>query len=56
MALDLSNNKRLYEGIKEHLGHNIEVGNYADGTNVAIECLTCYSVLVDADLEDCEDE
>jgi len=56
MALDLSNNTNLYKGIMEHYGHDIEVANYADGTNVAIECVTCYTVLIDVNLEDCEDE
>jgi len=56
MALDLSNNKRLYDGIKEHLGHELEIADYGDGENVAIECVTCYTVLVDVNEEDCEDE
>ena len=48
MALDLSNSKRLYDGISEHIGHDLEIVSYA-GENVAIECTTCYTVLIDVD-------
>ena len=49
MSLDLSNNRNLYSGIIEHLGHDIEIANYGEGINVAIECATCYTVLIDVD-------
>ena len=49
MALNLSDNRTLYEGISEHLGHELEVASYAGGENVAIECVTCGSVLLDVD-------
>ena len=55
MGLDLSNNANLYKGIMEHYGHDIEVANYGEGTNVAIECATCYTVLIDVNLKDCEE-
>ena len=38
---------------EEHYGHDITVARYADAegetVNVAIECVTCYQVLADAD-------
>jgi hypothetical protein len=39
----------LYEKLKEHLGHNIVCVSYGQHDNIAIECMDCYAVLVDAD-------
>lgn len=35
-----------YQQLNAHLGHKIEVANYAD-ENVALECVDCSEVLVD---------
>lgn len=41
-----------YDRIREHIGHQVEVVCYGkEGTapaNVAVECLTCQAVVVDA--------
>ena len=53
----------MYEKIANHIGHNIEVASYGNPTykpsdtvfltndivNVAVECMDCYEVIVDAD-------
>jgi hypothetical protein len=39
----------MYEKIANHIGHNIEVASYGDPIlNVAVECMDCHEVLVDA--------
>ena len=35
-----------YNNILRHLGHKIEVAKYADGWEVAIECMDCNEVIV----------
>lgn len=47
MAINLTNN--AYQQIAHHVGHKIVCVQYADGWNVAIECETCGTVLLDAD-------
>ena len=40
----------MYDKIVKHIGHNIEVASYGDPIlNVAVECMDCYEVIVDAD-------
>ncbi len=53
----------MYEKIVNHIGHNIEVASYGNPTykpadtvlltndivNVAVECMDCHEVIVDAD-------
>jgi hypothetical protein len=39
-----------YTELMAHLGHQIELANYAN-ENVAIECLECSEVLLDYDKE-----
>ena len=40
----------MYEKIARHIGHNIEVATYGDPiVNVAVECMDCHEVIVDAD-------
>jgi hypothetical protein len=40
----------MYEKIANHIGHNIEVASYGDPIlNVAVECMDCHEVIVDAD-------
>lgn len=40
-----------YEELQSHVGHTIECVGYADGRNVALECLDCSTVLMDFDRE-----
>ena len=49
MGLNFTDDKTLYEGITEHFGHELEIASYAGGLNVAIECVTCGSILLDVD-------
>jgi hypothetical protein len=46
----------MYEKITRHIGHNIEVASYGEWlsevVNVAVECMDCYEVIVDADNEE----
>jgi hypothetical protein len=43
----------MYEKIARHIGHNIEVATYGVPIlNVAVECMDCYEVIVDADNEE----
>ena len=60
----------MYEKIARHIGHNIEVASYGgklehllnqpsiyvskEIVNVAVECMDCYEVIVDADNEELE--
>lgn len=40
--------------LARHYGHEIEIGLYADGddpVNYAVECMTCYEVIIDEDTE-----
>jgi Lar family restriction alleviation protein len=41
-----------YSDLMEHVGHKIECVTYANGANVAVECLTCSTVLMDFDRPD----
>ena len=45
----------MYEKIARHIGHTIEVASYGNllrPVNVAVECMDCYEVIVDADNPD----
>jgi hypothetical protein len=48
MGLHLSDPTELYTQLEEHVGHQLEVVSYANGVNIAIECIDCGCVLVDA--------
>ncbi len=57
LPISIADSKTLAERYKEHEGHKIEVGRYGqmqDETfetwNVAVECLDCYTVLLDSDI------
>lgn len=39
-----------YDQLLRHLGHEVSVTRYEE-ENVAIECFTCYEVLIDFDRE-----
>ncbi len=47
MAIDLKAN--LYTQLMQHVDHEIECVTYGDDDNVAIECVTCGSVLLTDD-------
>lgn len=58
MGLNLGDPKQLFKELKGHVGHKIVCVQYGgpggkgsvDGPwNIAIECETCYEVLLDAD-------
>ena len=36
-----------YRDLASHIGHHVEVVEYAGGENVAVECVTCHTVLLD---------
>jgi hypothetical protein len=38
-----------YEELAGHVGHDIECVTYADGENVAVECVECGCVIIDFD-------
>jgi len=40
-----------YTDLRGHLGHQIQVATYGGNRNVAIECATCFEVLLDYDNE-----
>lgn len=44
----------FYQKVRDHIGHEIEAvgyfGDMPDPVNVAIECITCGTVIVDCDL------
>ena len=46
----------MYEKIIRHAGHKIEIATYGNGwgdtVNVAVECMNCHEVIVDADNEE----
>ena len=41
-----------YQELMQHVGHDIEAITYGNFGNVAIECTTCYEVLIDYDKEE----
>lgn len=41
-----------YKSLACHIGHNIECASYADGENVAVECMDCNVVLLDYNRDD----
>jgi hypothetical protein len=46
------NDPYLFEKMRAHWGHDIEIGLYGepdDPANMAVECVTCYEVIVDED-------
>ena len=49
-----------FDDLFEHLGHDVVVvayskdGSLEDAHNVAIECITCYEILLDYDKEENE--
>jgi hypothetical protein len=40
-----------YADLRSHVGHEIVVATYDKDKNVAIECVTCFEVLLDYDNE-----
>jgi hypothetical protein len=54
MGLNLADPTMLYFQLREHIDHTLEVVSYAGGVNIAIECIDCGCVLIDADDPDQE--
>ena len=56
MAIDLTSQRTMYDDLRLHIGHNVEVVCYGGDDNgpenIAIECETCGTVLLDANRED----
>jgi hypothetical protein len=56
MAIDLTSELTKYNGLKSHLNHELEIVGYAYGGigpfnspfNIAIECMDCGEVIIDA--------
>lgn len=44
-----------YQELMRHVGHDIETITYGNHDNVAIECNTCYEVLMDYDKDEEEE-
>lgn len=48
------NSELTLEKLMVHDGHNVEIVHYGEQDNIqnyALECLTCYEVLADADAD-----
>lgn len=57
MAVDLSEGGNGFNDLREHIGHKIVCVRYGQGdecVNVALECETCNTVLLDFDNPDLE--
>ena len=48
MTFDGELGKRIAQILHTHIGHEIEIADYQD-VNLAIECIDCSEVLIDAD-------
>lgn len=58
MGLPIYDPRSCFNELKHHVGHKIKVVEYGDGqivANVAIECETCFEVLIDFDNPDMKD-
>jgi hypothetical protein len=53
MSIDLNGG---FEELRYHVGHEIECVIYGGDANVAVECVTCGSVLIDFDNPAWEDD
>ena len=40
----------LFEALKKHIGHDVEISEYGDMQNVSLECFDCNEVILDAEL------
>jgi hypothetical protein len=49
MSINTGDADAAYGELLDHVGHEIACVTYGDGANVAIECETCGTVLLDAD-------
>jgi hypothetical protein len=59
MGLDFSSETALYYDLRKHVGHEMECVEYCAGepepANVAIECVTCGCIIIDANREDVQE-
>jgi hypothetical protein len=53
MAIDRSSDDLLREGLQQHLGHNVALHEYMDGS-VNVECGDCQEVLICVDSPEAE--
>ncbi len=44
----------IWEVLRPHFGHNVEIVVYGSDHNVSLECVDCHEVLIDADNPDFE--
>ena len=42
----------LYEKLRYHIGHDVEIVSYGDGIDISLECNDCGCVIFDTDLYD----
>ena len=57
--MDREMNRHMYDVLREHMGHEIEIAAYGDSDNprsVCIECIECCSVLFEAFCDEDYDE
>ena len=43
----------LWDALREHLGHNVEIVSYGDRDNpvdICLECTDCHEVVLDAEI------
>ena len=49
-VLDMENT--LFEIMKKHIGHDVQISEYGDMENISLECNDCNEVIVDVTLYD----
>ena len=50
---DIDYNNLLWDILKEHRGHNVQIvsyGDFDDPDNIALECEDCGAVILDAEI------
>ena len=52
--MNIEMNQAQYDQFSFHVGHKIECAEYGSNENIAIECITCGTILFDSDNPDIE--
>jgi len=55
MSIDISSDATIYEGLSDHVGHNMTVHWYGDPASpvcYSLECETCGEVIISADKQE----
>lgn len=52
MSKSVFDENLLYEIMKKHVGHHVEIAYYGDEEEVALECEDCGCILFDTDCYD----